>query len=271
MDWLTGTQPADDISEFNPLLPDGFEQVEKLRPTTLYYHRWKLKPAGTLSMNSEGNISQMIEFTGSDLATLRENGVTDIAILKHVKTECSHLTRVDYAVDIKDTTVTALDFLTLWRYGHFTTRMRKCRHFTEEKEQDATTVYWGSPSSNRMLRIYDKAGQLDLLNEAWLRVEMQSRKVKADTLGADMITHGLTAAGDQCIKDTVKVDSCPVLRDAMDDWEVTLKEVPRKDTSWRDWMNGQVYKSCLTHAQNEQDATFLLDWMKRLTSAINQA
>lgn len=267
LDWIAATQPATDISEFNNIIPEGFEQTERLKPSKWYPNRWKLSPAGTYALCASGTISQMIEFTGSDLRAVRENGMSDIQVLKHCQSECKQFTRLDYAVDILDSTVEALDFLELWHRGYFTTRTRTVKHFTTEQDLPESTVYFGSEKSEAMLRIYDKGSQMRLLNTAWLRVEMQVRKKKADLLARDMVQLGLTTAGDQILKDTYACNAIPALRDALSDVEVDLTPLPRKQTNWRKWMDGQVFDSMVKHAADDEDREFLSDWLKRVINA----
>jgi len=269
LDWLAATQPADDISELNNIIPDGFEQTEKMKPSKWYPHRWRLSPAGTYALCASGTISQMIEFTGSDLRTVRDSGMTDIQVLKHCQSECKQFTRLDYAVDILDSTLEAMDFLELWHRGYFTTRTRTVKHFTTEQEQPESTVYFGSEKSEAMLRIYDKGSQMKLLNTAWLRIEVQVRKKKADLLARDMVRLGFTGAGDQLLKNTYACDAVPALAHALSDLEVDLTPLPRKQTNWRKWMDGQVFDSLVKHASDPDDLEFMRDWFARAIFAVS--
>lgn len=270
IDWFAATQTADSISEFNQILPDGFDLSEKIAPTKWYPHRWRMSPCGVYAHSASGTISQMIEFPGQDMQKLRDFGMSDIALLNHANRECTHVTRLDYAVDIRETEVNALDFLELWRHGYFKVKTRKVKHFTTEGEQPETTIYFGSEKSDRMLRIYDKGAQMGMLHEAWLRVELQNRKERADTLARDMIKRGLTAAGDQILKNTYACDACPALKDALDDFEVDLTPIPRKQTNWQKWMDGQVFDSIVKHSRDETEREFITDWFNRILMAISE-
>lgn len=267
VDWLSATQPVSDITEFNNIIPDGFRLGKRLPPNRYYKNRWELKPAGSYAYSVTGTISQKIELTGSEMLTARECGFSDISLINHAIATCTHFTRLDYAVDIHDTSLEAKDFLLLWQMGKFNTRTRKCHHETTESDMPETTVYFGSELSEAMLRVYDKSGQMKLLNEAWLRVELQTRDRKADTLARDMARVGLTGAGDQMLKNTYACNAVPALHEALSDVELDLTPIPRKETSWRKWMNTQVFDSIVNHAAEPEDLEFIADWLMRLKSA----
>lgn len=95
--------------------------------------------------------------------------------------DTTHLTRMDVAFDDVDTNF--LDMDVLWRdafEGEFVSKWRKgeVRHGLP-KETGGRTVYHGSPSSDFLLRIYDKARERGFFDRHWTRVELQMRDERA--------------------------------------------------------------------------------------------
>lgn len=270
IDWLTMAHAPEAVEGFVDMIPDGFIKAAELPPQRFFPKRWMLLPAGTYAHSADGTICQKIEFTGEDLSTLRKMRKNEIGLVRHGLNAGARVTRLDYAVDLFDTSVEARDFLVLWSYGAFNPSFRSVRDFNDRSESDtASTVYFGATSSNKMVRVYDKGKQMNLLQRAWLRVELQSRKEVANALATDMEKHGMWTAGDNALRHCFDHEAVPVLRDALDEPEIPLTEIPRKETSWRRWMNEQVRQSAIKHAAEDGDREFLLEWMESLRLAID--
>jgi hypothetical protein len=268
IDWLTGTQAADKAEEFENIIPDGFEKVEKLKPMGHYSNRWQLSPSGVYAYNLEKNISQMIDFNGSSLQDARDNGISDTAILHALKRAGCRVTRLDYALDIMDADLRASEVLDLWERGYMTTRARTVEQYEEITGEKSRTVYFGSRASDQYLRVYDKAQQVKSLWDTWLRIEVQTRKKYANALSEDMVKHGRTAAGDMKIKSLMNADCMPVIQNALDNADIELTPTPRPESSWEKWMNEQVMKSAIVHSYDDRNRDFLLDWISRLSRSI---
>lgn len=61
----------------------------------------------------------------------------------------------------------------------------------KDPEEQGTTIYFGSAQSDTRIRMYDKAAQLGLLGEHWVRVELQARDGKAHQMARMIATKGV--------------------------------------------------------------------------------
>jgi hypothetical protein len=103
--------------------------------------------------------------------------------LRYILDLGAKMSRVDFALDDR-TEQLSMDLITEHvRSGALVTRWRKGRHIQGTLEGKGETHYFGSPTSDSLLRIYDKqAEQFEKTGDDpgyWLRVEVQFRRDKA--------------------------------------------------------------------------------------------
>lgn len=94
----------------------------------------------------------------------------------HIRDKTSRISRLDIACDVTDG---SLPISTVQKYvrSYLYVCRSKCLPLVSyERER---IVYIGSPQSNRLLRIYDKALEQGIPDVEWTRVEMQLRNVNA--------------------------------------------------------------------------------------------
>lgn len=140
----------------------------------------------------------MIDLPGQALDALRHRGMDDTAILQVFKDW--HTSRLDFAIDTTDPEITPAKMIAEWRAGHATCKATSCRELKEKRAdgRESHTFYAGSPSSQRMLRVYDKATQMDFvhlkkISGTWTRTELQMRAEAADAAKHWLLAHGIDA------------------------------------------------------------------------------
>jgi len=132
---------------------------------------------------------------------------------------------------------------------------------TAHDDTGGQTFYFGSPRSERRIRVYDKAREMKILNEAWTRVELQTRKPRASVLVAAMSEYGIPDAGDTALNAFVDFRCIPAFAQAMTTETIPIDAIPRKTPAWQYWMEQQVLKSIEQHAHEPQDNEFLQQWL----------
>lgn len=263
LDWLSATRVDSDLTA---IMPPGFTVAGVADYTAPYFDiTYRLQPAGAYSVKKRESAPAltMIDWRGSDLTALRDS-IGDVqidALVKHCTDPDINVTRVDYCIDELSTELDPLDFLTIWQYGYAATHLRNAATVLQYGATGGETVYFGSPKSDRRLRIYDKAAQMKILEQAWLRVELQTRKPRANVLIDAMASQGIPDAGDTAIIDYIDFRSIPAFLKMLTSEQINLEPLPRKIPAWHKWMNEQVLRSIELHADNLDDNVFLQEWL----------
>jgi len=120
-------------------------------------------------------------------------------ILRHMAAHQGKCTRIDLAVDIKDGLLTPDYLRGEYVNGLYEGRQREWALMTGGK---GATLYIGSRSSEKYLRIYDKAAQMHE-DGAWLRIELEC-KGEAAKAGAWLMRSDGNAAIPEIINGFVK-------------------------------------------------------------------
>jgi len=150
-------------------------------------------PGVTVSWQSNRHdMGCSVDIPGSALALLPLDTVLEMA----VRPGC-RVSRVDIAVDIPETPV----FSNLYSDLEADAVISKAKGYRYIKSDTGQTVYVGSRSSEKYLRIYDKGAQMET-NTEWTRVELEC---KADF--ANGITKYLQSEGLACIPSVIR-DFC---------------------------------------------------------------
>lgn len=143
----------------------------------------------------------MIELPGRAIDTLRARGFDDFRIVKAMAGKTPwRASRIDFCVDTRNPEITPAQVEKHWNSEHVTCKAGNIR-VTKETRPDGRqshTVYIGSNASMRMLRIYDKATQMEFVHgikgePSWTRFELQCRHEVADATLTYLQDHGVEA------------------------------------------------------------------------------
>jgi len=265
IDYLTFTT---DVSAGNPALPNHeiFEPVRKTKTISRLYKKASETKNFGLIQYFEMHGKEYISCTlgGEALENSRqEYGLTDDDIIALYvefanESEGSNLTRLDYAID---TQKTPEDIRNLWylyeRYGpigHFAEcTLIQSGTKTRNNPHQGLTMYMGSPRSSRRFRVYDKAAQLGILSEAWVRVELQQRKKGAFPLALDMYQYGTEKAAKASMRRSLGKQYKGWLEDVLKDDYVPYRREAMKPDKWQSWITDQVIVSLRSHLDSHYD------------------
>lgn len=231
-----------------------------------YQQGFELKPAGTLFISDSEKQGTLLTLTGSQMQTLRDICHDDGIVLSELLpfTKCS---RIDFAVDIyQDVKLIDLETLIIQEdyYTKFKSDPLKVAGISGKS---GYTLYFGSPKSERRIRIYDKAAELKLLNLAWQRVELQNRKKRANLLANDMNKSAWQAVGKAAIRDCLNFPTVSWWVDAVAGGDVPLSRLPRKLSKFENWLEFQVKPAIEKRIENGSNIEFIREWLDDL--AIN--
>jgi hypothetical protein len=154
-----------------------------------------------------------VVFTGDDMRAAISVMLPHIKMVSWALAKAKHIARLDFALDVFDPAAEPRDLLKMWKAGEVATRaqtiMEQTRyvHTKERGIVAIPTVYIGRRDSERMLRVYDKAGELGVPGH-WVRVELQTRHDQSMALARAMQGAGVAAAGRQAVRNFARAEKC---------------------------------------------------------------
>lgn len=270
IDWLTATRRT---SAPDAALPYGFTRGDRNTKTPPHFDEsYDLLPLGQMSIAHTAKKPDllMLDWRGTDMtklaAMLGGRGITEL--LCHCTDLDFNITRVDYRVDIFESENRPSEFLEMWRQKKAKTRVKWVTDQRLFTKAGGYSVYFGAPKSDRRLRIYDKAAEMKRLEQAWMRIELQTRKPLATPLVSAMVNHGTENAGDTAIKAFVDFPHHKTYQSALNGKYAPADKVPAKPDRWQHWLSSQVLDSIANHADNLDDNTFLQEWMMQVREVV---
>lgn len=265
LDWLTVTSGLDLLSRLRSS-KFSFKCGAALPRLAHYSKGWELEPAGKYYQSETERQGSMITFGGQDLQRLREQSHDDGLTLMEIAT-LGNVTRLDFAIDLFDgVNLRELEPLIIGEQYHtaFKTPPRRMDGFGD---RSGYTLYFGSPKSDRQIRIYDKGAQMKLLNLAWSRVELQARRKRALQISSDMLLGEWEQVGKAAIQECLDFQKCGWWVDATRNTSGELSHIAKPEPRWQRWMRTQVEPSVINHLQSTKDRQFIEDFIRRIKEA----
>lgn len=172
-------------------------------------------------------------------------------------------TRVDIALDLIDGNASVQSFVSALKAGLARTAAKKWR--VMQNSESGHTVYIGSRTSERMLRIYNKKAERaaafeDVEHENWIRVEVELKGDRAKAFLNGCIDNSI----DDVILATL-LDACNF--PSIQDWKqatsaimtvYTPEKTKRKDTKTRHWLKNVI--APVLARETLHDIEFLADF-----------
>lgn len=244
IDWLSVTFPAG--TPMGSILPlADWHYIG--RGLHGYQCAYKDSTTGAL-LQEAGRMEGMgihLQLGGEALHSIRSsNGGTDGPILTSCASWNGRASRIDLAFNIHEGELTPRDFKTAVEKGSAHARSNTWRYIEGKKGDIAgDTFYIGSPTSDRQLRVYNKAAELGIQdNLAWLRLELELRRLRANAAFESAHRNGVEA--------TITGHMADFLAWSNREYEICLSglshlpaEIPRRDSNRRRWLLGQVVQA----------------------------
>lgn len=212
-------------------------------------------------------------FDGTSLRYLfQHGGVHAEEILKASAHAGGSVTRLDLAEDAQNDGV---NMQSIWDSCAKKQTAGTARKFARMNGLDGgDTIYIGSRQSERFVRLYDKAAEMNLPGQDWKRLELELKGMMARA-AVDALVHGqsLWSVFDMFIKDAVDIPENRHWRKFFTgrtvDGEMTkIQRVSDRET----WIDTQVIKAVMDHYIEHRDSEAVarliqsLDFIKHLPS-----
>ena len=200
-----------------------------------------------------------VRMTGQDLGAYRDLGGTDDKLIDFVTRSSATASRLDIAFDLFDYGIDVPRIYQDWKAGRVQCHARKVRPMTEGmKERDgqvseATTVYFGSRTSDLMVRIYEK-GKESGTGLDWVRVELEIKGDKAKTIVQDCHRIGFAAVGKQLLRDYFIKMPYKFWKELTAGTSDALTPVGRKQTEREAWIRNVVLPVLREEIEKEWDS-----------------
>ena len=203
VDWLAVTFP-DGVAPETVAKRLGWESWSEMpRGWSGYRAGWVNGNVRLLFDGAEG-MGVHVEASGQGCRQLEAGGVVGDwqGFLGQLVSDGASFSRLDVALDDRAGLLDVGRATEAVRAGQVVSRYRKVlleQTLNATSGEDAgTTIYFGSPVSDTRIRMYDKrleqickGENLFALPDHWVRVELQARDEKADSLAAALIEHGV--------------------------------------------------------------------------------
>lgn len=198
------------------------------------------------SLNPE--LRTLLTFTGANLHALAAESdsavwelIYDLNALDDI-----HWTRIDGALDIRDSGANIKEFFDAWERGDMRSHVTSGHLIKSgDKNAPAYTAYIGSRTSPRMLRVYDKGKETGDGGD-WTRVEIEVKKPHAAMFARQIAEWGINRAVISQIKTFLPGSGFDWFDSALETAEPLPSEhIGRKATKGQRWL----YEVALTSVQ----------------------
>jgi len=193
--------------------------------------------------------------SGSTLQNLLEHyAINQQELLSSIVNAGGSITRLDLATDAKDEQV---DYSIIWERlerREYTGNAQKTSRL--QGSDGGTTIYIGSRTSERFLRLYDKAIQSGNSDTLWARLELETKGMVARGL-ANLLnsTNNWGGAFLQMVNGMVQMDECRDWTNLLP-YGVTPIGIPKleKQTDTEAWIEKQVISAIAKHFIEHPDS-----------------
>lgn len=223
----------------------------------------------------QSNMGAHLQLSGNALSQLRLNlNVDDFALIRQLTDFQGRASRIDLAINFHDTKMTALRVYDAFKADEIKTPARSSSYI--EGVQDGIqgmTCYVGVRQSERLVRVYDKNAEQKNRQknpEAWVRMEMEMKKLWARAAQNSIVQFGTEAAINSHFTDFMAWNN-QEYNGALKGESAPIDEIGRKDSSTEKWLMKQVApalaKACI--ANSSLLAAFLAEY-RRLRAEIER-
>lgn len=250
LDWLALTfkEFTNEAEQFISLYASS-PQVETVSPRHGYSRGQADNNGVQLLWNPDREcMGHHVIFSGSALRNLWEfSGISTEALLCACVDAGGSISRLDLAKDATGETVDLRSIYQAIKQGNYSGNARKVAMM--EGNDGGCTIYVGSRTSERFIRIYDKAAESQLQGELWFRLEVETKGMAARSTAIalrqsdnwagvlDSLVHGM-------VDITTKTDLAKFFRDG--NVPIGIPKIERHTNRER-WIEDQVISAVARH------------------------
>lgn len=214
-----------------------------------------------------------ITLSGVPLHELKAiGGLSDDDLVKTIKEAGGKCSRIDMAIDCFHAEFTPDMLNEAIMDGSAKLRARTWRYIDGHKSGiRGSTVDTGSASSDKRFRFYDKRAEMRIKDgEAWVRLELQLRRLYARNAIGSCGTNGVEPTINGHISDYLRWDNSDYTA-IMDAQSAPPERTKRPDSKRRAWLKGQVARALASELAFEPEFRAEFDmmvgfWLDKLTN-----
>lgn len=246
IDWLSFTRTSTRRTNFCPV--PLFDETTSGKPEVprFGYRKAFRYPSGAVTYydGSTPTMGVHFQYSGSALGKIAETRLDGgISVLSEHVARGDKCTRIDLAIDVVGDEFLLPALQLLARGGKFTGTAQKMT-IVENTTDAGMTIYAGSRTSERFVRIYNKAAQLGQ-EGLWTRIEAEvkgdsARAIARAILGAG--AGGLSVVAQSVVKRVCDFD-CQSWKTVMESPTIAVGTPKATDKDTEGWILGQVAKA----------------------------
>jgi hypothetical protein len=269
LDWLSIT--VNSLREVEAILPIAdWHYVGKGRHGYRAAYEDRLSGARVETDSAAAGMDTHLTLSGMALYAVRttyRDG--DDGLVNACRTVNGRASRIDLAINAHEGKLTVQDFRRAIKSGEAKSPMRRSYYVEGSTDGvDGSTLYLGSPKSDRQLRVYDKAAEQGIVDgKAWLRLELALRDLRAKA--------ALLACGDNGTADTISAHVADVLvwdKREYSDLVVSvghaIAPIARKETNTQRWLRDQCAPALAKVVAVEPD--FMVQFMASFQASLDK-
>jgi len=272
LDWLSVTYPVP--TSPHDTLPNGVSQSPFKRKgagSNGYRDLLANEHGVTILMNGAERQGVHCVMSGQALDNLRTDGQTDKSLCVHIIAHGGRASRLDAALNLHGGSMTIDDLAEAYRKGSLKTPARSGKHVKGINAND-NGLYLGNRSSERFLRAYDKNAEQNIVDgEAWLRLELECKKLRARALVQVIAEHDSTRTViNSAIQEFVDMPGENELNEALRDQGAEIPTRPRKMTDTYRWLMEQVAPAMARYISDHPEEDVELAFWTALQVHLNE-
>lgn len=251
-----------------PVPNDWFSLDYQIPGIGRYSRGYRMTPCGAFYWSETSKKGgSFVVFAGDDMLTVRSLlDKSGEEFLARMRAMARNVTRLDFCTNIDAGHPDEL--LREWKAGRVKAYGKKPWKVENFEDQPGYTLYFGKPTSDKMLRCYDKAAALQLQGGVWTRIELQITGKPAEGIVTDMCSKGVKVVGKQAIRDFVKAPKLRWWQDALDGDEVELLLTPGKQTDFMKWLHQQVGPAILKRYRADEHREEIASWVQSVVQSL---
>lgn len=191
LDWLTFTvEGKRELSELFWLADELFRGATALPTKANHGYKWAVRTREGFVLQSgvRDDMHTNISCSGSSLSDYSDMWSDWEDHLAEILSSARNVSRIDLAIDIRDKNILP-DLVALVRAKAYKCAAQSFKVI--ESDKAGKTLYLGERSSERMMRIYDKAAQMNVPTQPWTRLELEVKGEAAKRCAKAIQEHGL--------------------------------------------------------------------------------
>jgi Replication initiation factor len=192
-------------------------------------------------------------FSGTALRNVFEHvGISQRGLVAATLNAGASITRLDVA---KDATDMPIELGNIWQFLKDKAYLGTARTANKIENSDGgVTIYVGSRTSEKFIRIYDKANQLSLVGKKWKRYELETKGIVARALANNLVvTEQWSGAFDGIVVGMVDIPQSPDYQKFFSE-DTVLVGIPKleKQTDREAWILSQCLPAIVNHYQENR-------------------